>query len=184
MMASWLNTLRKRHAKLYAKLQVALKEAEYYRERKEGYSESVKNDQERKEREKKEQKLRLAREKVEKERQEAVATRREELKENLPDEDESADAKKVALRFPDGRSGQRQFSPDTPVSDLLNWVDAIFEMEREKVVLTSMNGKVTVTWDEEMNDKSLSDIGLGRNTGFRVSEAQEETKEEKEGEIV
>lgn len=180
MMASWLNTLRKRHAKLYVKLQTDLKEAEYFRERKEGYSESVKSDQERKEREKEEQKLQLAKEKAEKERQEAVARRREELKENLPEEDQSADAKKVAIRFPDGRSGQRQFSPDTPVSDLLNWVDAMFEMEREKVVLTSMNGKIAVTWDEETNDRLLSEIGLGRNTGFRVSEAQEETKEEKE----
>lgn len=179
-MKAWLHSLRKRHGKLYAKLQKHLKELEYYTERKEGYSESVKNDNERNKREKEEEAQRVANEKAEKERKEVVEARRVELKALLPEEDTSKDAKKVALRFQDGQSGQRQFSPDSSVSDLFNWIDAIFEMEREKVVLTSMNGKITLKWDEETNDRLLKDIGLGRNTGFRASEAQE--KEETKGE--
>jgi len=174
VMASWLDSLRKRHGKLYGKMQNDLKEAEYYKERKEGYSESVKSDNERKKREKEEEAERVAKEKAEQERQEALEARRVELIESLPEEDTSKDAKKVAVRFQDGQSGQRQYSPDALVSDLFNWVDAIFEMEREKVVLTSMNGKILLKWDEETNGKSLKDIGLGRNTGFRVSEAQDE----------
>jgi len=173
-MASWLDSLRKRHGKLYGKMQNDLKEAEYYKERKEGYSDSVKSDNERKKREKEEEAERVAKEKAEQERQEALEARRVELIESLPEEDTSKDAKKVAVRFQDGQSGQRQFSPDSLVFDLFNWVDAIFEMEREKVVLTSMNGKILLKWDEETNGKSLKDIGLGRNTGFRVSEAQNE----------
>ena len=125
-------------------MQTDLKEAEFYKERKEGYSESVKSDNQRKQREKEAAVEREAKEKAEKERQEAVEARRVELRESLPDEDTSNDAKKIALRFQDGQSGQRQFSPDSPVSDLFNWVDAIFEMEREKVVLTSMNGNLKV----------------------------------------
>lgn len=167
---------------MYAKMQKDLKDAEFFKEREEGYSESVKSDNERKKQEKEEEAVRAAREKAEKERQEALEDRRVELRESLPEEDMSKDAKKVALRFQDGQSGQRQFSSNSVASDLFNWIDAVFEMEREKVVLTSMNGKITLKWDEETNDRLLEDIGLGRNTGFRVSEAQGEKEEEKEEE--
>lgn len=161
-------------------MQTDLKEAELYQERQEGYSESVKNDKERKQREKEEEANRLGEAEVEKERLAAVAKRREELRESLPEEDKSKDAKKIALRFGDGRSGLRQFSPNQPMSDLFNWVDAMYEIERENVVLTTMNGKQSFTWEGEGNTKSLMDSGLGKNTGFRVTETKQEPDEKNE----
>lgn len=177
-MAAWLNTLRKRHGKQYTVMQTELKEVQYYKERKEGYRESVQSDIERKEKEEVEEAKRLAKEKIEAERIEAIERRREELKAALPDEDTSTGAKKIAIRFADGRSGQRRFAPDQPVGDLFNWVDAIYEIEREKVILTTMNGKQFFEWNDESNSKTLDEAGLGRMAGFRVSEKKEELDDE------
>jgi hypothetical protein len=178
LMAAWLDSLRKRYSKQYRAMQTELKEAQYFKERKEGYTESMQNDAEREKREKEEAAKKAAEEKAEKERLAAIETRRKELKESLPEEPTSRDAKKVRVRFADGRAEQRRFSADEPLSSIFNWVDAMFEMEREKVTLTTMNGKQTFTWDEETNDKSLADAGLGRMTGFRVSETKESADEE------
>jgi hypothetical protein len=166
-MASWLNALRKRHGKQYTAMQTVLKELQYFKERKEGYTESKKSDKERQKREKEEEEKRLAAEKAEQERQEELEKRRKELKEALPEESKAKDAKKVALRFADGRSGQRRFDPDQPLTDIFNWVDAIFEIERETVILTTMNGKQKFEWEE--GEKTLEEAGLGKNTGLRVS---------------
>jgi hypothetical protein len=166
-MASWLNTLRKRHSKQYTAMQTVLKELQYFKERKEGYTESKKSDKERQKREKEEEEKRLAAEKAEQERLEEMEKRREELKGALPEEPKGKDTQKIALRFEDGRSGQRRFSPEQPFMDVFNWVDAIYEIERETVILTTMNGKQTFEWEE--NEKTLEDAGLGKNTGFRVS---------------
>lgn len=163
-------------------MQNELKEIQYFKERKEGYRDSVKNDVERKEREKEEEAKRLAEEKAEKERQEAIEKRRKELKSALPEEDTSAKAKKIAVRFADGRSGQRRFSPDQPLSVVLSWVDAEYEIEREQVILTTMNGQKTFTWDDETNDKTLEELGLGKMTGLRVTEKQKEQSENSETE--
>ena len=148
-------------------MQTVLKELQYFKERTAGYKDSTKNDKERELREKQEAEKRLAAEKAEQERLEALETRRKELLAALPEEASGKDAKKIALRFFDGRSGQRQFNPGQALSDVFNWVDAMYEMEREKVILTTMNGKNTFTWDDK--DKSLDDLGLGKNVGFRVS---------------
>ena len=151
---------------------------EYYKERMEGYSESVKSDKERQKQEAKEAAEQKAKEEAEAKRQAELEERRKELKESLPEDVKSgSDVKKVSLRFADGRSGQRGFSSDQPLSMLFNWVDALFEMEREKVVLTSMNGKLTFSWDEETNDTKLADAGLGKMTAFRVSEKVEDEEE-------
>lgn len=166
-MASWLNTLRKRHAKQYTAMQTVLKELQYFKERKEGYTESKKSDKEREKREKEEEEKRLAAEKAEQERLEELEKRRKGLKEALPEEPKGKDTKKVALRFADGRSGQRRFSPEQPLTDIFNWVDAMYEIERENVILTTMNGKETFEWEEI--GKTLEEAGLGKNTGFRVS---------------
>ncbi len=82
-MAAWLNALRKRHGKQYNGMQSELKEGEYFKERTEGYRESVQSDIERKDREKKEEDERLEKEKAEEERKEAIEKRRKELKESL-----------------------------------------------------------------------------------------------------
>jgi glutamate synthase domain-containing protein 2 len=180
LMAAWLNALRKRHAKQYSVMQTELKEVQYYQERKEGYKESVQNDIVRKNQEKEEEAKRAAAEKADKEHQEAIAKRRTELKASLPEEATDKGAKKIAIRFADGRSGQRRFTGDQPLSTVFNWVDVMYEIEREKVILTTMNGKQTFTWDEVENEKSLDEAGLGRMTGFRVAEKKEEEEDKQE----
>ena len=180
-MSEWLSALRKRHLKQYATMQLAVKEQRYFEERKKGYVESVASDKERREREKVEKAERLAKEKEEKERREAILKRREELKESLPEEDKSSTAKAVALRFADGRSDTRKFAPDTSLSTLFNWVDGIHGMERETVVLTTMNGKQTFRWDDELvQEQTLEEAGLGRMVGLRVTEKKPEEKTEEE----
>eukprot|EP00429_Kryptoperidinium_foliaceum_P004954 CAMPEP_0176019992 /NCGR_PEP_ID=MMETSP0120_2-20121206/9673_1 /TAXON_ID=160619 /ORGANISM="Kryptoperidinium foliaceum, Strain CCMP 1326" /LENGTH=581 /DNA_ID=CAMNT_0017353079 /DNA_START=65 /DNA_END=1810 /DNA_ORIENTATION=+ len=174
-MSNWLGSLRKRHGKQYMAMQTVLKELQYFKERKEGYLDSAKSDKERQKREAEEEAKRLAAEKAEEERLEALATRRKELKESLPEEPEGNDVKKIALRFADGKSAQRRFRPDQPVVDIFNWVDAHFELEREKVVLTTLNGKQTLEW--EGAEQTLEDAGLGKNTGFRVT-VKEDSKED------
>jgi len=188
-MAVWLNTLRKRHAKQYAAMQLEKKEMEYFKERQKGYASSVQSDVQRQEDEKRAEKERRAEEKAEKERLEQLKIRRKELKESLPDEPEQGaeGVMTIALRFTDGNSGRRRFTTDTPVSTVFNWVDGVFEMERETVILTTMNGQKTFNWDDD-SDTILSDTGLGKMAGLRVSvkeagdEEEEEDQEEEEEE--
>jgi flagellar biosynthesis GTPase FlhF len=179
-MGEWLTALRKRHLKQYAVMQLAVKELKYFEERKKGYVESVTSDKERREREKIEKAERLAKEKEEKARQEAILKRREELKASLPPEESGATAKAIALRFADGKSDTRKFAADVPVSTLFNWVDGIHGIEREKVILTTLNGKQTFKWDDAdvQEEKTLAEAGLGRMVGFRVTEKQPEEKDE------
>ena len=186
-MAQWMNALSKRHAKQYAIMQRDLKEAEYFKERKEGYKESIQSDIERKLREKKEKEERLAKEKAEKERLEALERRRQELLESLPEEPGSdvKDAITMSIRFLDGRSGKRKFTQDTQLSVVFNWVDALFQMEREVVILTTMNGKQTFSWEDTTESNTLKEAGIGRMAGFRVTEKkgeEEKKEEEKKGE--
>lgn len=144
-----------------------LKELKYFKERKEGYQESEKSDKVRQKLEQEDEERRLREELAEQERLEALEERRKELLQSLPEEATGNDAKKIALRFTDGRSGQRRFNPDQPMTDVFNWVDVMYEVEREKVILTTMNGKLRFAWDDR--DKTLVDAGLDKNTGFRVS---------------
>jgi hypothetical protein len=177
LMAAWLNALRKRHAKQYAAMHHELKEAQLFQERKEGYKSSVMSDVQRREQERIEQEERIAKEKEEKERAEMLKRRREELRELLPQEPgkDMANVMTIALRFADGRTGQRRFTPDTPLSMLFNWVDAMFEMEREIVILTTMDGKRSFTW-EDAEEVSLTGSGLGQMTGLRVTVKKPEEK--------
>lgn len=179
VMASWLNALRKRHAKQYMEMQKELKELQYYKERKEGYQESQKSDIQRQKEEAKAAAEQAKAEAAAKAKAEALAARRAELLENLPEEPaaNAKDIKKVALRLDDGSRGQRRFEPEQLVSDLFNWVDATYEMERETLLLTTLNGKLTLSWDDD-KDKTLEEAGLGKNTGFRISQKVEETETE------
>lgn len=173
-MASWMNTLRKRHGKQYQSMQTEIKELELYAERKEGYIDSVQSDNERKLKEAQEEAERKAREIKEAARQAEIDARRQELQASLPEDVKNgSNVKKIALRFPDGRSGQRGFTSDQPLSVVFNWVDAMFEIERETVILTTLNGKQTFSWndDETKNGKTLEDAGLNKMTAFRVTEA-------------
>lgn len=176
-MAQWLNELRKRHAKQYASMQLQRRESQLYKERVEGYKGSVQSDVTRQIQEQKEEQERIAKEKAEQERLEALEKRRAELLESLPEEPDKTvkDAFTIALRFSDGRSGRRRFASDTPLSTIFNWVDASYSIERELVVLTTMNGKLSFSWEET---QTLQESGLTRNTGLRVTQKKEEEKPE------
>ena len=112
------------------------------------------------------------------EHQQAVLTRRSELRKSLPDEidDDGDDAVviTIALRFADGRTGQRRFASDSSLRDVFNWVDAMFELERETVILQTMNGKQAFEWDDkgdgDNNMPTLEEAGLGKKVGLRVIE--------------
>ena len=161
-------------------MQAERKEVQYFKERKEGYLESVQSDVQRRKEEEEEEAERMAKEQAERERKEAIANRREELKLSLPPEVKNGvKSKTIALRFGDGRSGQRRFASNTPFTTIFNWVDAIYEIERELVVLTTLNGKQTFSWDDDIVcNKTLDEAGLGRNTGFRVIEKKQEESTE------
>lgn len=163
-------------------MQLDRREAQLFKERKEGYKESVQSDVERKKREKKQEEERLAKEKAERERLEALKRRRKDLLESLPEEPgtDVKDAFTIAIRFPDGRSGRRRFNPDTELSVVFNWVDAEFEMEREMLILTTMNGKQTFDWDE-IGEQTLEEGGFGRMTGFRITEKSKGDEEDENG---
>eukprot|EP00529_Nitzschia_sp_RCC80_P015562 CAMPEP_0113492170 /NCGR_PEP_ID=MMETSP0014_2-20120614/27933_1 /TAXON_ID=2857 /ORGANISM="Nitzschia sp." /LENGTH=713 /DNA_ID=CAMNT_0000385983 /DNA_START=45 /DNA_END=2182 /DNA_ORIENTATION=+ /assembly_acc=CAM_ASM_000159 len=164
-MATWLNSLRKRHPKQYGKLQRQVRDLQIYKEVKEGYEGSIKADKKREKEEAKAEAERKAKAEAEAARLAAIEERRKALLEELPDDKKGKDIKRIALRFPDGRKGERGFDPDQPVSVLLNWVDAMFESERESVILTTMNGKITLSWEEYgSSDKTLADVGLGKST--------------------
>jgi hypothetical protein len=171
-MASWMNALRKRHGKQYQGMQTDLKELQLYQERQEGYISSVQSDNERKQKEAEEEAERKAQEIMEAARQAEIDARRQELQQSLPEDVKKGnDVKKIALRFSDGRSGQRGFASDQPLSVVFDWVDAMFEIEREIVVLTTLNGKQTFSWndDETKSGKTLQDAGLNKMTAFRVT---------------
>ena len=178
-MASWMNALRKRHGKQYQSMQTDLNELQLYQERKEGYKGSVQSDNERKLKEAQEVAARKAKEIKEAARQAEIDARRQELQQSLPEDVKTGNnVKKIALRFPDGRSGQRGFESDQPLSVVFNWVDAMFEIERETVVLTTLNGKQTFSWNGDDNDTiTLEDAGLNKMTAFRVSESTTEEEE-------
>lgn len=180
-MAAWLNALRKRHAKQYQEMQTEMQELQYYKQRKEGYQESKQSDIQRQKQQAQAEAQRLADEEAAKVKSEALEVRRKELLENLPEEapTDTKNVKKIALRFPDGGPPQvqRRFAPDQPVSDIFNWIDATYKMEREALVLTTLNGKLTLTWDEDQ-DKTLDEAGLGKMTGFRVTQQEESSDDE------
>ena len=91
----------------------------------------------------------------------------------------------LSLRHADGRSEKRRFAKETQLSVVFNWVDAKFQMERELVTLTTMNGKQSFSWDDATEEKTLKEAGLGRMVGFRVFEKKvEEAKDEPEAEQV
>lgn len=184
-MAAWLNTLRKRHAKQFAAMQHDVRETRLLQERMEGYRSSMEDDRDRERREQEEEEARKAKERAERERRERLEQRRNELRASLPEEpgSDEPNVMTVALRFPDGRHGRRRFGDDTDMNVVFNWVDATFGMEREKIVLSTMNGRQNFTFREEDDEGemiTLKGAGLGRLTGFRVTEIKEESQGEEE----
>lgn len=190
VMMNWANTIRKRHIREFAKLQHDRKEMQLLKERTEGYKESMKEDKAREEREERELQAKKAAEEKERLRLEALEQRRQELLEALPEEPEagSEGVITIALRFADGSRDQRRFlAEETFVNDLLNWVDAMHGMEREKIELSTMNGSKTLVYveeedDEESGNVTLAEAGLGKMTALRVNEIVEEVQDNDEEE--
>jgi UBX domain len=148
-----------------------LKEAQLYRERQEGYKSSIQDDIQRKAEEEKAEAERAAEEKAEQVRIATIEERRGKLRESLPEEadKDAPETITIALRFADGRAGQRRFDDSTPLTVILNWADAVFGVEREKIRLTTMNGQKSFSW-EDVDATTLKEAGLGRLTGLRVME--------------
>jgi hypothetical protein len=180
-MAAWLNALRKRHAKQYTSMQTELRELELHKERREGYKASVQTDVENKLTEKREAEELQAREKAEQQRAQEILERREELRENLPEEPNKQDsnALTIALRLSDGRSAQRRFTSCTSLETVFGWVDVEFKIERESVTLTTMNGRLSFTWDDDC-ETTLEESGLPRMAGLRVTMNNSKEKEAEE----
>lgn len=181
-MATWLNVLRKRHKKEYGSMQYERNELAMLKERTEGYKSSVQDDTKRAEEERKEEEKRLEEERIAKEREEMILERRKDLLESLEDEPEnSSDVITIALRFSDGRTGRRRFVQDTSMDDVFNWVDAVFEVERESIILSSMSGKKSFEYNgEEGEGLSLKEAGLGKMAGLLVTRKKDSKSEVEE----
>ena len=196
---AWVSTIRKRHLREYAKLQHDRKEVQLLEERHRGYVTSIKEDAERQKKEERELKLKKEEEEQEQMRKEQLEQRRQEFLESLPEEPEVGieGAITIALRFEDGSRDQRRFmAEETTINDVLNWIDGVHKMEREKVVLTTMNGQKRFVYvddgdDEEEGDESkekerdeanvtLEQAGLSKMTALRVSEIVEEKSDNEE----
>jgi len=168
-------------------MQHELRETRLFQERHEGYKSSVESDLQREKEEKEKELERLAKEKALEEEQKALEERRLELQASLPDEPTSNSKASgiitIALRFSDGRTGQRRFLSDTDVNVVFNWVDCTYKMEREKIVLSTMNGKNSFQYEENPEEEdgvsgvTLKSVGLPRMTGLRVTETKEEEGE-------
>ncbi len=178
-LSSWLNSLRKRHGKQYTAMQTELREIALMKERTEGYAKSKKEDKERVEIERMEREKKLEEERLRKEKEEALKARRKMLAESLPDEPESVGdgVITIALRFGDGRTGQRRFDSDTELKVVFDWVDASFDVERESAVLTTMNGQKSYSFGECEEGGTLEDAGLGKLVAFRVSFKETDVEE-------
>jgi UBX domain len=189
-LVQWLRTIRKRSFKYYAILQKHQQELLWQQERIVGYKKSVQSDIEHNERAILEarEKQRIAEQ--EKVRVQYIQQRRKNLLEALNNvtiaendasntgsrDDGNVIFTTVALRFGDGRTGTRRFTKEATLQDIFHWVDAIFEIERESVILQTMNGKRTFYWHDDDDDDNggsmkvtILDSGLGKMFGLRVN---------------
>lgn len=192
----WTNTIRKRHLKYFAKLQFDRKELELYKERSRGYKDSVLGDKVREEKEAEEMRLKEEEMERERDRLRKLEERREMLLEELADEPEVGEdgVITIALRFTDGgankgsSSDRRRFiASETTMNNVFNWIDAKFGIERERLELSTMNGQKTFRYnaeeEEDDEDETLEEIGLGKMTALRVTEISlDEGEEDEEGE--
>ncbi|KAL3801299.1 hypothetical protein ACHAWO_002157 [Cyclotella atomus] len=185
-MSAWITSTRKRHLRDYAKLQHDRKERMLYKERSEGYKRSMVEDEERQMRQEEELAIRRKKEKEEQSRLQELEKRRVVLLQNLGEEPTGTnnnDLITIALRFQQSgissknteASCTRRFSKEDTMNNVLNWVDAVHGLERERVCLSTMNGaKSFVYRDEEDGEEggsmTLEEAGLGKMTALRVGE--------------
>lgn len=171
------------------------------KERSEGYMRSIEEDAMRQKKE--EEELHRKREEEEKiqRRREEMELRRLELLESLPEEPENGEGvMTVALRFQSVPSNaaaatQRRFLKNDTMNDVFNWIDATHGLERETLILSTMNGSRSFRYvedkgakddqeEEEISDANgdmiqgenmtLEEAGLGRMTALRVTKVATE----------
>ena len=182
-MAAWMNALRKRHKAQYTKMQTNVRELELYKERQEGYQSSMVQDTENRQKE-----AELAAEAKRKAEEEAkhqaeIQERRARLEDELGGEvsKDTPNSKVLSIRMDSGESHRRRFPHDATIEMVLNWADVQCQVEREKVVLTTLNGKQSFSWDDR-RDATLEEVGLGKMTGFRLGFAKAAAEEPEEPE--
>lgn len=176
-MAGWLNSIRKRCLIQYTTMHTEIVEFELYKQRQQGYVGSIQADRQRQIREAHEEKERIKRDQIQQEYKEKIIQRRIELKQSLPLEpslDETLSIVTIALRFADGRittTPRRFISNSSLLSDIFNWIDVEYEIEREMIeLLYTTKGQVkSFKWDDIDNiHKTLSDIGFTKMVALRV----------------
>ena len=170
-LSMWLDALRKRQQKDYAKLLKYNNELQIQKERKSGYVSGMQQDDDNKAQ--REQKIKEEKEQQRKEAaaKQAILDRRAALLNGLSEEPDasSSNCKTIALRFANGSKGQRRFDSDaTSMSDIFNWVDAMFELDRESITLHTMNGKNQFEYDESDEDTLEDALGSSNRVGLRV----------------
>ena len=186
-MVAWLNALRKRHVKQYASMQLELKEVALMKERTEGYTSSIQSDVQREQKEEEERQEEIKQQQLAQEHMEKIQQRREQLKESLPDEPTGTNVITIALRFmmtpTTSTTTKRKFDKEIhTLGDIFNWIDAMFEIERETISLSTMNNSRSFTY-EEHEQMTLQDAGFSKMTALRVSElVVEENDEENDDE--
>ena len=173
-MVAWLNALRKRHVKQYASMQLELKEVALMKERTEGYTSSIQSDVQREQKEEEERQEEIKQQQLAQEHMEKIQQRREQLKESLPVEPTGTNVITIALRFmmtpTTSTTTKRKFDKEIhTLGDIFNWIDAMFEIERETISLSTMNNSRSFTY-EEHEQMTLQDAGFSKMTALRVSE--------------
>jgi hypothetical protein len=193
-MAGWLNTIRQRCYVRYNVMQTEIIELELYKQRQKGYVGSIVSDQRKQIQQAREEQERVERHRIEQEDKARILQRRNELKKSLgaePMDDENDTTSEpivtIALRITDSRissgtthrASKRRFYASTLLSDVFNWIDVEYEIEREQIELfyTSKGQVTSYQWDDNDNDdvrkhpdtkRSLSDLGFKKMVALRV----------------
>ena len=95
----------------------------------------------------------------------------------------------VALRLADGRNGKRRFLSTDRMEFVFDYVDAMFEWDRERLLITSMRGdykleysehdKKDLTIGEYAGNSSVKMLGLRISLQKEVQDEENETKSKK-----
>jgi hypothetical protein len=163
--SSWVKVLKKRHGGHLKKIRLANQEEEFGRERERNYRDGRVKDEERK-------KLEIEAKERQEERQEFVEARREKLREGLADEPKNGpeDGDVVTVRVEcSGRDERRRFSRDATMSDIFDWIDVTFEVEREKVQLAGGGKEFTY---KDFNEKSLKEIRAPKMWALKMEDEE------------
>lgn len=74
---------------------------------------------------------------------------------------------------------KRRWENLAKLEDVFNWMDAEFDVEREKVELKSVNGVKSFLFEKD-KDTVIGEAGLGKMAGMRLEDVKEEVSEGEE----